>query len=174
MPPLTNSCCQVSQSRTPPTVRPPIPGSPCLFQFQISTSTSSVSRRRAVRADGPPDAMPPPLQTLTTPALLILVLLTASAVSCSSLPPEDGIRVVSAEKRVCFFSSCRWIPSPPHPLSQICDAGCLPFKRTAGTVDTFLSFRDYANLDAFLLHIIFSRYLCCYNYRSKSCAERSN
>ncbi|RLM84856.1 hypothetical protein C2845_PM04G29580 [Panicum miliaceum] len=48
--------------------------------------------------------MPPSLQTLATPTLLVLVLLTASAVSSSSLPPEDGIRVVSAEKRIDLTS----------------------------------------------------------------------
>ncbi|XP_062227289.1 dolichyl-diphosphooligosaccharide--protein glycosyltransferase subunit 1B [Phragmites australis] len=42
--------------------------------------------------------MPPSLPTLTTPILLLLFLL--SAVSSSSLPPEDGIRVVYSEKRI--------------------------------------------------------------------------
>ena len=47
--------------------------------------------------------LPLSLRTLATRTLLLLVI--ASAVSCSSLPPEDGIRVVSAEKRVCNSSS---------------------------------------------------------------------
>lgn len=42
--------------------------------------------------------LPLSLQYIATRALLLLVI--ASAVSCSSLPPEDGIRVVSAEKRI--------------------------------------------------------------------------
>jgi oligosaccharyltransferase complex subunit alpha (ribophorin I) len=47
--------------------------------------------------------LPLSLRTLATRTLLLLVI--ASAVSCSCLPPEDGIRVVSAEKRVCMLSS---------------------------------------------------------------------
>ncbi|KAF8679100.1 hypothetical protein HU200_045862 [Digitaria exilis] len=43
--------------------------------------------------------MPPSFQTLAT-ATVLLLLFTASAVSCASLPPEDGIRIVSAEKRI--------------------------------------------------------------------------
>uniref|UniRef100_A0A0A9CWS0 Dolichyl-diphosphooligosaccharide--protein glycosyltransferase subunit 1 n=1 Tax=Arundo donax TaxID=35708 RepID=A0A0A9CWS0_ARUDO len=42
--------------------------------------------------------MPPSLPALTTPVLLLFFLL--SSVSASSLPLEDGIRVVSAEKRI--------------------------------------------------------------------------
>jgi oligosaccharyltransferase complex subunit alpha (ribophorin I) len=41
--------------------------------------------------------MPPYIATVSTSVLLLLLL---SAVSSSPLPLEDGIRVVSAEKRV--------------------------------------------------------------------------
>ncbi|CAN6185309.1 unnamed protein product [Urochloa humidicola] len=47
--------------------------------------------------------MPPSFHTLTIPT--ILLILAASAVSCSSLTPEDGIRIVSAEKRIDLTGS---------------------------------------------------------------------
>jgi hypothetical protein len=51
--------------------------------------------------------MPPYIATVSTSVLLLLLL---SAVSSSPLPLEDGIRVVSAEKRVLLVCEFLLLP----------------------------------------------------------------
>ena len=174
MPPLTNNCCQVQWSRTrhwsgpPPDPLPPsLPSFVSvsdLDQHQQCQSPASGKGGRTTRRDAAappnPNHSRPPHPRPAHRFRRFLFFLAAGGRHPDCLCREKGMHL---------FILLGWIPSSPLP--QICDAGCLLLKRTAGTVDTFISFRDYANLDAFLLHIIVSRYLCCYNYRSKSCAE---